>query len=87
MFGYNRKTEIKEIVSYKKEDFSKYEEPSERALYDEFLGNLKEGLNSSVNSYDSIKKFYRGALYAFSLSVVLYIILSFLVIVSNGGVI
>jgi len=84
--GYNRKTEITEILSYKDEDFNKYEKYSEQELYDDLLENLKEGLKDGNNFCSYISKFLNAALFTFGSSIGLYIVMSLLVINTIGGV-
>lgn len=84
--GYNRESKITEIISYKDEDFNKYEKFSERELYYEFLKNLKKGLLGGENLCNTISKFLNAALFTFGLSIGLYIIMSFLIILKIGGI-
>ena len=80
IYGYHRKTEITEIMSYTDEDFNKYEKFSEQELYDDFLKNMKEGLKDGYKFCNCISNFLYVALFAFGVSIGLYIIMSLIII-------
>jgi len=74
VYGLIYRIEGWEIVSFGERDFEDYMKMSEEKLYDDFLINLKKGLEINSGEYKKLVKIFDISLILFSLSVIMIVI-------------